>query len=71
MIARLSDPENMKRFNAAATVFWLLAGIPTVLIWKESILWLAIMSLWANVASHMAGWLAARVEVKQDESGTA
>jgi len=28
--------------------FWILCAVPTMLWWKESILWVAAMSLYAN-----------------------
>lgn len=46
---------------------WVLAVIPTVVWWKDSVFWVALMSCWANIASHAAAWQAARVEARQDE----
>lgn len=53
---------HLRRFHAAMTVAWLLLVIPTVLWWRESITWLAIMSVWANVAGHFGSWQGARAE---------
>jgi hypothetical protein len=52
----------LRRFHAAATIAWLLLTIPSVLWWKHSLLWVIILSVWANVASHFSGWQAARAE---------
>lgn len=60
--------DHQPEINLALAVFWIIAVIPTALWWKESILWVAIMSLWANVASHFAAWLAAKAERKVNES---
>lgn len=49
-----------------ATILWILLIIPTLLWWKDSILWVALMSIWANVASHAAAWQAADTEVGQE-----
>jgi hypothetical protein len=38
------------------TVLWALTVVPTLIWWKDSILWVALMSVWANVASHFAAW---------------
>lgn len=57
-----------RRVNGTLTIVWLLLVIPTVLFWRESIFWLALMSIWANIASHFAAWIAGRTEVKQDEA---
>jgi hypothetical protein len=35
---------------------------------KASIVWIALMSVWANFVGHFSSWQAARVEVKQDEA---
>lgn len=43
-------------------VIWALALIPTVLWWKESILWVAAMSLYANWVGHFSAFDAARAE---------
>lgn len=51
-----------RRIHAALTFAWLLFGIPTLLWWKESILWVAVMSLYANVAGHWAAYQGARAE---------
>jgi hypothetical protein len=43
-------------------VVWGLLLAPTLLFWKESILWVASMSLYANFVGHFASWDAARAE---------
>jgi hypothetical protein len=42
--------------------FWLLLAIPTLIWWRESILWVAFMSLYANVASHWSAAQAAEAD---------
>ena len=51
-----------RRFHAAATIVWGLLIIPTLLWWRESILWVALMSIWANVVGHWSAYQAARAE---------
>jgi hypothetical protein len=34
---------------------WLLLAIPSLLWWKTSVLWVIVISLYANVAAHLAG----------------
>lgn len=53
---------HMRYLHASLTLTWLLLGIPTMLWWKESIAWVAWMSLYANVASHWAAYQGARAE---------
>jgi hypothetical protein len=59
-------PRYLRRFHATATAVWTLLVIPTVLLWAESILWVALMSVWANLASHFAAWQATRAEENSD-----
>lgn len=61
--------QRLVRFNKYATCVWLVLVIPTVLWWRESILWVALMSVWANVASHFAAWQGARAEVAAESNG--
>lgn len=41
---------------------WALLLIPTVIWWKNSILWVAGCSLYANVIAHLAAYAGARAE---------
>jgi hypothetical protein len=52
----------LRRFHAGATIVWVLLIIPTLIWWRESVFWIALMSIWANVASHFGAWQAARAE---------
>lgn len=65
----------MRRLNGHATVHW-LCHFPVVVsvyfflpdVWEQvSILYLALVSIYANVAGHLSAWQASRVEVVQDE----
>jgi hypothetical protein len=60
------EPRRLARFHLVMMIAWALLGVPTVLIWKESILWVAFMSLYANFVGHFSGWDAARAEEKAD-----
>jgi len=53
-------------FHAVMTGVWMLLAIPTVLIWKESILWVAFMSLYANMVGHFSAYQASRAEENGD-----
>jgi hypothetical protein len=55
--------RTMVRFHAVATGVWVALAVPTVLWWSESILWVGLMSVWANVAGHWSAWQASRAEV--------
>lgn len=50
-----------------ATLVWAGLAVPTVLVWRDSVLWIALMSVWANVVSHWGAWQAARVEAQNGD----
>ena len=50
----LPNPFRTKRFHAILAAVWALSIAPTLLWWKESVLWVALLSVWANFASHLA-----------------
>lgn len=41
---------------------WVVLVVPSVLFWKESVFWLVLVSVYANIAGHYAGYEAARAE---------
>lgn len=59
--------RKLKRVHGVMTVLWLLLAVPTVLWWGESVMWVALMSVWANVAGHFSGWQGARAEEAADK----
>lgn len=70
---KVASAEAIKTANGWLTVFW-LANFPPI-IWlyvavdddtfqKVTLLYLSIVSIWANVGTHFAGWVAGRTEVK-------
>lgn len=67
MLKKLSDPVFMTKFHAVMTIFWLVMTIPALLFWKESILYVILISQWANVAAHWSSFQAAHSEKAQDD----
>lgn len=41
-------------------IFWILMAVPTFLFWKDSILLVLLMSLYANAEASFAAWEARR-----------
>jgi len=41
---------------------WALLTVPTVLWWKDSVLWVAGCSLYANAWLHVGAWQGTRAE---------
>jgi hypothetical protein len=65
----LLDPsaKSLVRFHLAMMGFWAVLLIPTLLWWKQSILWVAAMSLYANFVGHFSAMDASRAEAKEEE----
>jgi hypothetical protein len=61
---RIPDPSPrfLVKYNLVMMFIWASLTIPTLIWWRESILWVAFMSLYANFAAHFAAWDAARAE---------
>lgn len=55
------------RYHFYMMLVWLLLGIPTILFWKESILWVAFMSLYANFVGHFSAYDAAKAEIVNED----
>lgn len=54
-----------RHFHVAMMGVWALLAIPAVLWWKESILFVILVSLYANWVGHFSSWQAARAEDKE------
>jgi len=70
LIDLIQDPKFLRHFHGYATLVWMLLLIPSLLFWSESVMWVVLMSVWANIAGHWSSWQAARAEVKVDENGS-
>ena len=44
------------------TLVWLALAVPTLLWWKDSVPWVAWMSLYANVVGHWGAWEASKAK---------
>jgi hypothetical protein len=51
-----------RRAHLALTLIWLTLGVPSILWWKDSVPYVVLMSWYAIVASHLAGWQASKAE---------
>lgn len=54
--------RRLRRIHLIGMAVWACLALPTVLLWRESILWVAFMSLYANFVGHWSGYDAARAE---------
>ena len=64
------DPPLLRKIHGFLTILWIVLIVPSLLWWKESILWVVLMSAWANIAGHWSAWEAARAEEKADENNS-
>jgi hypothetical protein len=61
------EPRILVRFHATMMAVWAGLLLPTLLFWRESILWVAFMSLYANFVGHFSAWDGARAEQQAEE----
>lgn len=63
----MSIAQRLKLFSLVGTFIWIALVIPSLLFWKDSILWVIVISIYANVVGHFSAYLAARGEVAQEQ----
>ena len=56
-------------FHLAMVVFWLGMALPSVLWWKESILLVILMSLYANTEASFSAYHAVGGQIEQRKQG--
>lgn len=61
------SPRTRMHLHSVLKWAWLLALIPTLLWWKDSILWVAAMSLYANVVGHASAQEAAKAALEAED----
>lgn len=54
--------RRLGRAHLIAAAGWVVLAVPTVLWWKDSVLWVAFCSLYANAWIHVAAWQSSRAE---------
>lgn len=52
----------LKRFHLMMVFVWLALAVPGILLWRDSVLFVIILSLYANIAGEAAGYQGARAE---------
>lgn len=50
------------KFHLIMMGVWAAALPPTLIWWRESILWVAFMSLYANFVGHYSAWEARKAQ---------
>jgi hypothetical protein len=57
------NPIVTHRLHAALAVFWLLMVIPSWYLWRTSIFWITLISLYAIFVSHWGAYQAALAQL--------
>ncbi|HGW1768715.1 TPA: hypothetical protein ACNMRW_000809 [Klebsiella pneumoniae] len=61
-------PVFIKRCHLVAAVMWVGLAIPSLIWWKDSVLWVILISIYANIVGHLSGFSAARADQAAEES---
>ncbi|EPG8548212.1 TPA: hypothetical protein L9M80_003439 [Klebsiella pneumoniae] len=61
-------PVFIKRCHFVAAVMWVGLAIPSLIWWKDSVLWVILISIYANIVGHLSGYSAARADQAAEES---
>ena len=61
-------PVFIKRCHLVAAVMWVGLEIPSLIWWKDSVLWVILISIYANIVGHLSGYSAARADQAAEES---
>ncbi|HBQ3146908.1 TPA: hypothetical protein L7V81_002183 [Klebsiella pneumoniae] len=61
-------PVFIKRCHLVAAVMWVGLAIPSLIWWKDSVLWVILISIYANIVGHLFGYSAARADQAAEES---
>ncbi|HBW6219700.1 TPA: hypothetical protein ME996_002881 [Klebsiella pneumoniae] len=61
-------PVFIKRCHLVAAVMWVGLAIPSLFWWKDSVLWVILISIYANIVGHLSGYSAARADQAAEES---
>jgi hypothetical protein len=52
----------VRRFHLIAMVAWALLAVPMCLWWRDSVFFVALISVYANFIGHWSAWQATRAE---------
>ncbi|HDK6210564.1 TPA: hypothetical protein M2P25_001131 [Klebsiella quasipneumoniae] len=61
-------PVFIKRCHLVAAVMWVGLAIPSLIWWKDSVLWVILISIYANMVGHLSGYSAARADQAAEEN---
>ena len=59
--------RRLAHLHLIMTCVWAALLVPTLVWWRDSLLWVIAMSLYANFVGHFSAWQAARAEVHAED----
>lgn len=59
-----TSKELWRRRHLALAVLWVVLLIPSLLWWKDSVLWVIVLSIYANFEASLAAYNAQRTKEK-------
>jgi hypothetical protein len=59
--------ERLRRFHGVMVGVWIALVPPSVLLWRNSLPFLVFISVYANIAGHLAGFAGSRAEAAEKE----
>lgn len=67
-ISRLfKPPYTLADFHMFCTILWIVLIIPTLWLWADSVTWVLLISIYANIVSHAGASSAAKGAKKIEE----
>ncbi|CAI0987841.1 hypothetical protein [Serratia proteamaculans] len=63
-------PRAIRKAHLLMSLLWAFLAVPSVIWWKDSVLWVIIISIYANVVGHLAGYTAARADEAAEATET-
>lgn len=67
-IQACSNATLLRAIHGWLTIIWLVASLPIVFFFSNSVPFLVFISVYAVVVGHWSSWQSSRVEVKQEEA---
>lgn len=66
---QIFDPVKWRRLNGWLVIFWIVMfGVSIAFGLMSNVAYIAILSLYANLATHLGVWAASRAEAKQEDN---
>ena len=62
ILKHLQDPKFTAKLHLWLMALWVVLILPTVLWWSESIVWVLLISIYANIVGHWSSWQATKAE---------